>query len=97
DDHVQKLLGNNKSEIIRLAALETCEIKERKDLKKCAVSPIRIGESQIDVIVPLEGLVDIENEVQRLTKAIEKQEKDIQKLNGKLNNEKFIANAPEDV
>ncbi|MCJ8275342.1 MAG: valine--tRNA ligase [Bdellovibrionales bacterium] len=97
DDHAQKLLGNNKSEIVRLASLDQCEISERDNLKKCAIAPIRIGDSQIDVIVPLEGLVDIEKEVQRLTKSIEKQEKDIQKLTGKLSNERFIANAPEDV
>lgn len=97
DDHTQKLLGNNKSEIVRMASLENCEISERENLKKCAITPIRVGESQIDVVVPLEGLVDLEKEVQRLTKAIEKQEKEIQKLNGKLSNEKFLANAPEDV
>lgn len=97
DDHSQKLLGKNKSEIIRLGSLELCEIAQRDSLKKCAVAPIRLGESQIDVIIPLEGLVDIDKEVARLKKLIEKQEKDIQKINGKLSNERFLANAPEDV
>ena len=56
-----------------------------------------MGDSQVDVIVPLEGLVDLEKEVQRLNKLIEKQEKDIKILSGKLSNERFLANAPEDV
>ncbi|MCB0378470.1 MAG: valine--tRNA ligase [Bdellovibrionales bacterium] len=97
DDHSQKILGNNKSEIIRLSSLESCELQARDDLKKCAVVPIRMGDSEIDVVVPLEGLVDIEKEVQRLSKAIEKHEKDIQILSKKLSNEKFVANAPADV
>ena len=97
DDHTQKLLGNNKSEIVRMASLESCELTEREDLKKCAVTPIRVGESEIDVVIPLEGLVDIDKEVQRLKKAIEKQEKDIKILDGKLSNERFVKNAPEEV
>lgn len=97
DEHSQKLLGNNKSEIIRLGNLEACEISNRESLSKCAVAPIRVGESEIDVIVPLEGLVDIDKEIQRLKKLIEKQEKDVQILSNKLNNKSFIANAPEDV
>lgn len=97
DDRSQKILGNNKSEVIRLASLQECHISARESLKKCAVAPIRLGDSEVDVIIPLEGLVDIENEVLRLKKAIEKQEKDIQKISGKLSNKKFLANAPEDV
>ncbi len=97
DDKSQKILGSNKSEIMRLASLENCTISARDSLKKCAVAPIRLGDSQVDVIIPLEGLVDIDKEVTRLKKLIEKQEKDMQKINGKLSNERFVANAPEDV
>ncbi len=97
DDRSQKILGNNKSEIMRLASLESCKIEKRDSLSKCAVTPIRMDNSVIDVVIPLEGLVDLEKEVDRLNKQIEKQQKDIKKLQGKLSNEKFVANAPEDV
>ncbi len=97
EDHSQKLLGNNKSEIIRLASLGNCEIRKRESLKKCAVTPIRLGDLEIDVIVSLEGVVDIQKEIQRLKKLIEKQEKDVQKINSKLNNRDFMANAPKEV
>jgi len=97
DDLSQKILGNNKSEIVRLASLGECHLTAKEDLSKCAISPIRMGHCEVDVIVPLEGLVDIEKEVARLNKAIEKSEKDIQKLSGKLNNKRFIENAPDDV
>ena len=97
DDHSQKLLGNNKSEIMRLASLRGCEITERKSLKKCAVTPIRMNQMEVDVIVPLEGFVDIQKEIRRLKKLIEKQEKDLQKINAKLSNKNFIANAPKEI
>ena len=49
------------------------------------------------VYVPLEGLVDIDEELGRLDKAMAKLDKEIGKLEGKLSNERFIANAPEEV
>ena len=97
DDHSQKLLVKNKSEIIRLASLKACEIKKRESLKKCAVTPVRMGQVEIDVIVPLEGFVDIEKEIQRLKKLIEKQEKEMQKIKSKLDNKNFMAKAPKEV
>ena len=101
DDRVQKILGENKAQIVRLArldGLEGCEIQaEPGSLAKCAVSPVRLPEASVDVIVPLEGLVDIEAEVKRIQKAIEKIQKDIAVLSQKLGNENFIKNAPEDL
>ena len=47
--------------------------------------------------VPLEGLVDLDEEISRLEKAIAKLDKEIAKLSGKLSNERFIANAPPEV
>jgi valyl-tRNA synthetase len=101
DDRVQKILGENKAQIVRLArlgGLEGCEIQaERGSLAKCAVSLVRLPEAGVDVIVPLEGLVDIEAEVKRIQKTIEKVQKDIAILSQKLGNENFVKNAPEDL
>lgn len=95
DDRVQKILGENKAQIIRLARLETCEIQaDPGSLSKCAVSPVRMAEASIDVIVPLSGLVDIDAEVKRIQKTIEKNQKDISILASKLANENFVKNAP---
>lgn len=97
DDHVQKILQANKAQITRLARLESCDIGEAGSLQKCAVSPVRLPDASVDVIVPLEGLVDIEEEVKRIHKAIEKIQKDIGVLTKKLGNENFIKNAPEEL
>ena len=48
-------------------------------------------------VIPLEGLLDISAEIDRLNKEMGKQDATIGKLNGMLNNENFVARAPEDV
>jgi valyl-tRNA synthetase len=97
DDRVQKILQGNKAQISRLAKLDKCEIGEAGSLAKTAVSPVRLSEASVDVVVPLEGLVDIEEEVKRIKKNIEKIQKDVSILTQKLSNESFIKNAPEDL
>jgi len=48
----------------------------------------------MEVLVPMAGLIDTQAEIARLTKAIDKASKEIQRFEGKLNNEKFVSNAP---
>ena len=96
-DDMQKILGNNKNAIMNMARLEALDIGLDGNLLKCAVAPITVKDGQIKVIIPLEGLVDFDEEIKRINKAVEKLAKEIGILNGKLSNEKFIANADEDV
>lgn len=51
----------------------------------------------MEVLVPMAGLINVEAEAARLNKEIDKAAKEIGRLEGKLNNEKFVSNAPEDV
>ena len=51
----------------------------------------------LEIFVPLEGIIDLEVERARLEKEVAKFEKLVKSMNGKLSNEKFIANAPADV
>jgi valyl-tRNA synthetase len=97
DGRIQKILGENKAQIMRLSRLETCEIGEAGSMQKCAVAPVRLPGATIDVIVPLEGLVDIQEEIKRLQKVLEKVQKDIGVVGAKLENENFLKNAPEDL
>jgi valyl-tRNA synthetase len=97
DDRVQKILQANKTQIVRMARLETCDIGEAGSLAKCAVSPVRLPDASVDVIVPLEGVVDIEEEIKRIKKVMEKTQKDVGILSAKLGNENFMKNAPEDL
>ena len=52
---------------------------------------------ELRVMVPLAGLIDVSAERARLEKEIEKTEQDLKRINGKLNNENFVAKAPKDV
>ena len=53
--------------------------------------------SDAAMYMPMNELVDIEKELARLAKEIEKAEKNISGLRGKLSNENFVARAPENV
>jgi valyl-tRNA synthetase len=97
DAKTQKILGNNQSAILSLGRIENLEIGEVASLAKCAVAPVVVNESRVNVVIPLEGLVDLEEEVKRLQKQVEKLNRDISGLTGRLNNPNFIANAAEDV
>jgi valyl-tRNA synthetase len=51
-----------------------------------------VGEMRI--LIPMAGLIDKEAEVARLNKEILKLEKDLPRIEGKLNNPKFVDKAP---
>ncbi len=51
----------------------------------------------VEVLLPLAGLIDVEEEEKRLDKEIAKAQKDVDFFTKKLSNEKFVANAPPQV
>lgn len=97
DARVASLLERNKAQITRLAKTESLDIGDAGSLAKTAVSPVRLPDASVDVIVPLEGLVDIAEEVKRIQKNLEKAAKDQDVLSKKLSNENFVKNAPPDL
>ncbi|MBM0684886.1 valine--tRNA ligase, partial [Klebsiella pneumoniae] len=93
----QKILGENKTAIMTMARLETCEVGDAGNLAKCAVQPVQVSGMKVDVIVPLEGLVDIAEEVARIRKMIEKLQRDTASLTKRLEDKNFVANAPAEI
>ena len=51
----------------------------------------------LEIRVPMAGVIDIEAELARLDKEITRQEQDIAKLDGKLGNAAFTERAPADI
>ena len=51
----------------------------------------------LKILVPLAGLIDKSAELERLDKEITKLDKEVQRVNGKLANPAFLANAPPEV
>lgn len=97
DEVTQKILGNNKMAISTLARLEEFQVGQDGNLSKCAVTQVTVKGASVKVILPLEGLVNFDEEIKRIQKTIEKLQKDIGQLTQKLSNEKFVANADEEV
>lgn len=97
EDRTQKILGNNKIALTTLGRLDEVVMTTQADMNKCAVATVTVKNSTVTVVIPLEGIVDFEEEVKRIQKTIEKLNKDISLLQNKLNNEKFVANADEEI
>jgi len=51
----------------------------------------------IEMYVPLKGLIDIEKEKEKLARERQKLEKSLKQVGGKLQNKKFLANAPAEI
>ena len=77
--------------ISKLAKVEEVEFTETKI--ENSVSDIA---DTCETFIPTDS-IDLSSIISKLTKQDEKLQKEIGKLNGMLNNEKFVANAPEDV
>lgn len=97
DEFAKSVLENHRASLISMGRIENLTIGAEGSLSKCAVTLCQAGQSTVKVIIPLEGLVDIEEEIKRIEKTIEKLNKDITLLSGRLNNENFVKNASEDV
>lgn len=97
DAHAENNLEKNRTSIQTLARTENLEIGAEGSLTKCAVTLVTVGDSKVKVIVPLEGLVNFDEEIKRIQKAIEKLSKDVAGISGRLSNPNFVKNAAEDV
>ena len=76
-----------------VAAEEVVLISEEKE------APLSIKQvvGDVELMIPMAGFVDVQAEINRVTKQKDKIQKDIARIQGKLSNESFIAKAPESV
>ncbi|MFU8861796.1 MAG: valine--tRNA ligase, partial [Cyclonatronaceae bacterium] len=51
----------------------------------------------MELIIPLEGLIDLDKERERITKEITRLEGFLKAIDGKLSNDRFVQNAPAEV
>ena len=89
----QRRFEENQSFVSSLAKLESMEWLGDKEAPMSSTQLV----GTMEVLVPMAGLIDTDAEVARLSKEIEKAEKEMGRLSGKLNNKKFVDNAPADV
>ncbi len=88
------VLEGGKSLIESVGRLEVTISAEGEHVPQSAKAIIG---GDIEVIVPLAGLVDIDAEKARIRKEIGKAEKEVKGIEKKLSNEKFLARAPKEV
>ena len=84
-------LQSNMNFLQKLAKLESVTwLNEGDDVPMSATALV----GDMEVLVPMAGLIDKDAELARLQKEIDKVSKDLQRIQGKLGNESFVAKAP---
>jgi valyl-tRNA synthetase len=90
----QTKLEANRSFLIKLAKLESVTWLPAGEEAPLSATAL-VG--QMEVLVPMAGLIDKDAELARLTKELAKLNGEIKRFNGKLSNAKFVDNAPAEV
>ncbi len=93
-DKDRQELAKQETVLVKLARLES--VRFLQDGEEPPASATQLA-GQLEVLVPMAGLIDKAAELARLQKEIDKLTKEQQRLNGKLSNEKFVAKAPAEV
>ncbi|WP_295800422.1 valine--tRNA ligase [uncultured Microbulbifer sp.] len=88
------LLKQTRSLLTKLASLESIEWLE-KGAEAPASSTALVGD--LELLVPMAGLIDVEAESARVQKELDKLDKELARVAGKLQNPKFVDKAPEAV
>lgn len=94
DEALQKVVQESEDAIKRLAKVKQIEIKSDLDHEKFAARAVITG---IEISIPLEGLIDLDKERDRLNKELSKIEIEIQKLSERLANPSFVERAQAEV
>jgi valyl-tRNA synthetase len=94
DLEVEALLNQYRSYLSGLTKAETIQIG--KDLARPEFSATDVYEA-VEIFLPLKGLINLTDELNRLNKEIDKIDKEIRKIETKLANQDFLHKAPSDV
>ncbi|MGH2318275.1 valine--tRNA ligase [Planococcus sp. SE5232] len=94
DANTHAVLEANAAYIERFCNPETLTIGQNIEAPEKSMSAVVSG---AELFMPLEGLIDIDAELARLNKELEKWAKEVKLVSGKLSNERFVSKAPEAV
>lgn len=88
----QAKLDNNRNFLSRLANLESIDLLQGE---APAAATALVG--KMEILIPLEGLIDKDAEIARLNKEMGKLDKVIKQSSGKLSNDNYVNKAPAEV
>ncbi|WP_441000212.1 valine--tRNA ligase [Fodinibius sp. SL11] len=94
DNETAKALNENEWIFRKLQSIDTFKVAAELDKPKTSASAVIEG---TELFIPLEGLIDLDKERKRIQKEIDRLEGFLKSIEGKLNNDGFVNNAPEDV
>lgn len=94
DENTLRTLESNRGYIVRFCNPENLEIGIEVNAPEKAMTAVATG---LEIIMPLEGLINIDEEIARLQKEKEKLDKEVERVQKKLANEGFVKKAPEKV
>ncbi len=95
DTQTAELVATNEEYFKTLAFVESVEVQTLSDKKPAdSVSAVL---NNLEIYLPLKGLLDVDKELQRLAKELANMQKEVDRLEGKLSNQSFLAKAPADV
>ncbi|MCH8499562.1 MAG: class I tRNA ligase family protein, partial [Marinobacter sp.] len=89
----QRRMQDNQQFLASLAKLESLTWLPQGEAPMSATQVV----GDTEVLVPMAGLIDKDDELARLGKEIDRLEKEVQRIEGKLGNANFTARAPADV
>lgn len=93
-DHQLAMLANNRHCIDFLAQLQSIAILS-DDMVKPESATVLLGE--VNILIPLAGLIDKQAEVKRLTKTLAQMQQEISRLEAKVKHPGFVSKAPPEV
>jgi len=93
-DETAQMLNSVKGLILKLQKTKSLEIGTSVEKPSQSASALVKG---CELIIPMAEHIDVDKERERIEKEIQRTEGFLKSVNGKLSNEKFVNNAPEDV
>ncbi|WP_243354472.1 valine--tRNA ligase [Bacillus litorisediminis] len=94
DQETSDILIHNQNYLEKFCNPENLEIGTAVETPEKAMTAVATG---VEVILPLAGLINIEEEIARLEKELDKWTKEVERVQKKLANERFIEKAPQQV
>jgi len=94
DETLRRVFSSAREQISRLVRASEVTVNERLDAPKASARAVLSGGAEL--AIPLEGLIDFEQERRRLQREQEKLHAEATKLEAQLGNPNFVERAPEE-
>jgi valyl-tRNA synthetase len=92
DSNFQRIFRENEARILKLARADKLNLSSGLNVPKASAKAVITGGAEI--AIPLEGLIDFEQERKRLENQLSKLDTELQRLNAQLGNANFVERAP---